>query len=58
LGFENQLLVVDAQAGLVMTFDWFGTPMRLSYALVFRSKEFDLQDKANAFGSISFSVQF
>ena len=55
---DKKLLVFDAQAGLGMTLDLYGAPMRFSYALVFRSKEFEGQTKANAFGSISFSVQF
>ena len=55
---DKKPLVFDAQAGLATTFDLSGTPMRLSYALVFRSKEFDLQEKANVFGSLSLSVQF
>lgn len=55
---DKKLLVLDAQAGLAMTVDLYGTPMRFSYALVFRSKEFEGQTKANVFGSISASVQF
>ena len=55
---DKKLLVFDAQFGAAMTFDVSGTPLRLSYALVFRSKEFKAQTKANAFGSISLSVQF
>ena len=55
---DKKPFVFDAQIGAALTLNLSGAPLRLSYALVFRSKEFKAQTQANVFGSISASVQF
>jgi hypothetical protein len=51
-------LVADFQAGLALTVSVFGAPSRLSYTFIYRTKEFDGQNGADKFGSISLGVAF
>jgi lipid A 3-O-deacylase len=50
---DRRKLVGDVQFGIVM--DW--TDVRLSYTHVLRSKEFNGQDKADSFGSLTLSFK-
>jgi lipid A 3-O-deacylase len=50
----KKILVADLQYGIAVT--WRG--MRLSYAHVLRTKEFESQEESDGFGSISFSMAF
>jgi lipid A 3-O-deacylase len=51
---SKKILVGDLQYGIAIT--W--RRMRLSYANVLRTKEFDSQEESDGFGSISFSMAF
>ena len=51
---DKKVLVAEAQAGLVTTFD----AVRVAYTAVVRSPQFDGQDEPQIFGSISLSVKF
>lgn len=51
---DKELLVGDLLLGVSMTF-WNA---KLSYAEVFRSREFEGQDRAHNFGSLSLSITF
>ncbi|MFC1869175.1 lipid A deacylase LpxR family protein [Thermodesulfobacteriota bacterium] len=51
---EKRILVGDLQAGI--TFQW--SSFRISYTQIFRTKEFESQDEADIFGSLSVSYQF
>ena len=51
---DKKPFVSDLQAGL--TFQW--NRLRLSYTQIFRTKEFNGQDSADVFGSLSISYQF
>jgi len=51
---DKEPLVVDAQAGLVMTFRSF----QIAYTGVIRSPQFESQDDPQLFGSVSISVKF
>lgn len=53
-GVDKRPLVGDLQAGLAVTIDdW-----RIAYTQVWRSREFEGQDSADRFGSLSVSVRF
>lgn len=54
---DKKNAVIDAQAGLAVNFGR-KFPVRVSYALIFRSKEFEQQTEANLIGSITLSVAF
>lgn len=51
---EKKILVADAQAGMVLHWNRF----RISYTQIFRTKEFEGQDRGDVFGSLSFSYHF
>jgi len=51
---DKKPLVGDAQAGVVLQWNRF----RISYTQIFRTKEFDGQDRGDLFGSLSFSYLF
>ncbi|MCB1530619.1 MAG: lipid A deacylase LpxR family protein [Rhodospirillales bacterium] len=53
-GVSKKHLVADASAGIALTFGDY----RLSYALNFRSKEFDGQDDESVFGSLTLTTRF
>ncbi len=51
---DKEPIVADAQAGLVMTIDdW-----RLAYTYVYRTEEYEGQDKPDRFGSLSVSFHY
>lgn len=51
---DKKYFVADANAGVAVTYDDF----RLSYTLVYRTKEFDKQDDASVFGAVSLGYRF
>lgn len=51
---DKKPLVGDAQAGVVLQWNRF----RISYTQIFRTKEFDGQDRGDLFGSLSLSSYF
>ncbi len=51
---DKEHFVYDLNGGVSLTYG----PMRTSYTVVRRSKEFKGQDEASIFGGLSFSVQF
>jgi lipid A 3-O-deacylase len=51
---DKKPLVGDVQAGLVLQWNRF----RISYTQIFRTKEFDGQDRGDLFGSLSLSYLF
>lgn len=51
---DKKPLVYDATAGLALTYDRY----RVSYALVYRSPEFDAQDNGDVFGTVTFGLRF
>jgi hypothetical protein len=51
---EKKVLVGDLQAGINVQYNRF----RASYTQIFRTKEFDAQDKGDIFGSLSLSYHF
>jgi lipid A 3-O-deacylase len=51
---DKKTLVGDAQAGLALIFPRF----RITYTLVYRSKEFHTQDRGDRFGAISLTARF
>lgn len=51
---DKKPLVGDATAGLALTYG----RVRLSYALIYRTKEFDEQDKGDIFGTMTLGVRF
>lgn len=51
---DKKHFVADANAGVAVTYDDF----RLSYTLVYRTKEFDKQDDASVFGAVSLGYRF
>ncbi|HEX6979895.1 MAG TPA: lipid A deacylase LpxR family protein [Alphaproteobacteria bacterium] len=51
---DKKPLVADLNAGLAITFD----AVRLAYTFVYRTKEFDGQDEADKFASISVSFRW
>jgi hypothetical protein len=51
---EKKPFVVDLNAGLALTYDVY----RLSYTMVYRSKEFKGQDDSSVFGAISIGYRF
>ncbi len=51
---EKKDLVADATAGLALTYN----NTRISYTLVCRTKEFDLQQDPQIFGALSLGVRF
>ena len=53
-GIDKKLLVGDVQVGAAVTIDRF----RLAYTHVFRTREFDEQDRPDRFGAVSLSVKF
>jgi len=48
------VLVGDANAGIAFTYN----KVRVSYAVVYRTKEFDTQDDASVFGTVSLGVRY
>lgn len=51
---DKNYLVGDATAGLALTYG----RTRLSYALIYRTPEFDEQDKGDIFGTVTLGVRF
>ncbi len=51
---DKKFIVGDANAGIATTYG----PVRVSYSLVWRSKEFDDQDKDTVFGVINVGVRY
>jgi len=51
---DKKPFVGDGQAGVVLQWNRF----RISYTQIFRTKEFDGQDRGDIFGSLSFSASF
>ena len=51
---DKKPFVMDASAGVTLTYDH----MRVSYTVVYRTKEFILQDEPEIFGALSFGVRF
>ncbi|MBK5101567.1 MAG: DUF2219 family protein, partial [Desulfobacteraceae bacterium] len=51
---DKKNFVADLQVGLALQLYRF----RLSYTQIFRTKEFDGQDSADIFGSLSLTCQF
>jgi len=51
---DKKYLVGDATAGVALTYG----RTRLSYALIYRTREFDDQDKADIFGTVTLGVRF
>lgn len=51
---DKNILVGDANAGFALTFDDY----RLSYTLNYRTKEFQTQDDASVFGSVTLTTRF
>jgi len=51
---DKKHLVLDANAGVAFTYG----KARLSYALIYRSPEFDGQDEGDIFGSVSLGLRF
>lgn len=51
---DKKYLVGDATAGLALTYG----RTRLSYALIYRTREFDDQDKGDIFGTVTLGVRF
>ncbi len=53
-GVDKRPVVADAAAG----FSFIYGGAKFSYAQIFRSREFDLQDSAHSYGSLAFSYTF
>lgn len=51
---DKKYLVGDATAGIALTYG----RTRLSYALIYRTREFDDQDKGDIFGTVTLGVRF
>jgi hypothetical protein len=51
---DKKILVGDLQAGIAIQYRRY----RLAYTQIFRTKEYDGQDRADQFGSLSISCQF
>ncbi len=51
---DKKILVGDLTGGLALTYG----PTRLSYALIYRTKEFTRQKNGDVFGSVSLGVRF
>jgi hypothetical protein len=51
---EKKPFVADATAGVAMTYN----KARISYTLVYRTKEFVLQDSPEIFGAVSLGIRF
>ncbi|WP_025897017.1 lipid A deacylase LpxR family protein [Sneathiella glossodoripedis] len=51
---DKKYLVADANAGLALTYDRY----RISYTLVYRTREFDGQDEPSVFGALTFGYRF
>jgi lipid A 3-O-deacylase len=51
---DKKLFVADANAGVALTYK----NTRISYTLVYRTKEFDSQDNPEIFGALSVGVRF
>ncbi len=51
---DKKVFVADANAGLALTYDRY----RMSYTMVYRTKEFEGQDDPGVFGALSFGVRF
>lgn len=51
---EKKTFVADANAGLALTYN----NTRISYTVVYRTKEFDSQDNPEIFGALSLGVRF
>ncbi|HRI77325.1 MAG: lipid A deacylase LpxR family protein [Alphaproteobacteria bacterium] len=51
---DKKYLVGDATAGLALTYG----RTRLSYALIYRTREFDEQDSGDVFGTVTLGVRF
>lgn len=51
---DKKPFVADLQAGIALTFD----AVRIAYTQVYRTREFDGQDKPDTFGAISVSVRW
>lgn len=51
---DKNIFVADANAGVALTYDVY----RLSYTMVYRTKEFDTQKDPELFGAISASIRF
>jgi lipid A 3-O-deacylase len=51
---DKKILVADANAGLALTYD----RMRISYTLVYRTKEFETQSEPDVFAAISMGYRF
>ncbi|MDP2204835.1 MAG: lipid A deacylase LpxR family protein [Alphaproteobacteria bacterium] len=51
---DKKYLVGDATAGVALTYG----RTRLSYALIYRTREFDDQDKGDIFGTVTLGVRF
>jgi len=51
---DKKPLVVDVNAGIALTYG----KVRASYALIYRTREFDDQDKGDIFGTVTLGVRF
>lgn len=51
---DSRPFVADSQVGLVLTFD----RVRVAFTHIFRTREFETQDEADRFGSVSVSFRF
>jgi len=51
---DKKILVGDLQTGIALQY----RRLRISYTQIFRTKEYDSQDRADRFGSLSLSFQF
>src|SRR5690606_21744570 len=51
---DKKPFVADLNAGIALTYG----KVRASYALIYRTKEFDDQDKGDLFGTVTLGVRF
>ncbi|MCZ4279601.1 lipid A deacylase LpxR family protein [Kiloniella laminariae] len=51
---DKKVFVADLNAGLAMTYEQY----RISYTMIYRTKEFEGQDDPGVFGAVSFGYQF
>ena len=51
---DKNYAVGDANAGVALTYD----QMRISYTLVYRTKEFETQDENTVFGALNLGYRF
>lgn len=51
---DKEHLVADANAGIALTYDRY----RISYTLIYRTREFEGQDDPSVFGALSFGYRF